>query len=253
MSQFLNVALQAVDLAKEIILKNNSQFQSLSIKPDNSVVTEIDKRIEQAAKELIKAIFPDHGFLGEELGRENMNSEYTWIIDPIDGTREFTRGLPFFSTLIALMKGDGFILGVSSAPQLNELLYAERGEGAWLNGELVHVSDRAELKKSFILGPAYKYLARTHTFDSMAKLSAAVQGTRNVGGFPGYHWVATGKAEAMLEVDTHIYDVAPFVTIIREAGGAVSDLEGNPIALDSKSFLFSNGKLHQEILSYFHL
>ena len=251
MSKFLDVALQAAELAKTIILDNRDKPYSLEIKKDNSVVTDLDKQIELEIKQLIQTHFPSHGFYGEEFGKDSVDADYIWIIDPIDGSREFARGLPFFSTFIALVKNDEFILGISSSPMLDELLYAERGKGTWLNGQQVKVSNVSNLQESFILGPAYKYLDRTNTFSSMAKLSHDVQGTRNVGAF-GYHWVASGKAEAMIEIDTLIYNVAPFVTIIREAGGTITDLTGDPIILESKTFLASNTILHKKILNYFN-
>lgn len=251
MSQFLDVALQIADQAKATLLENHLQFRTLEVKSNNSVVTELDRKIEADAKSLVLSHFPEHGFYGEELGQQALDAEYVWIIDPIDGTREFTRGLPWFATLIALMHKGEIILGLVSSPVNNEVLYAERGRGAWLNGERVKVSGRDQLETAFVLGPAYKYLDRTQTWEQMAKLAGKVQGTRNVGAYPGYHWVATGHAEAMIEVQTFIYDIAAFVPIIQEAGGKVTDLQGGPITLQSTAIVASNGVLHEDILNYF--
>ncbi|MCD8484041.1 inositol monophosphatase [Candidatus Woesebacteria bacterium] len=251
MSHYLTVALEVAQRAKTILLASQQQFKSLEVKPNNSVVTELDRQIEEEAKSIIHEHFPDHGFYGEETAREALEAEYVWIVDPIDGTREFTRGLPFFSTLVALKRGEEFIVGVSMSPRVGELIYAEKGAGAWRNGERIQVSSRSDLRTSFVVGPAYKYLQRTNSFSMMAALAEDVQGTRNVGAYPGYSWVAAGHAEAMIEVDTFIYDVAPFITIITEAGGKVTDLQGNPLSLDSTHILASNGVLHEEILEYF--
>ena len=128
-SQFLKVALEAAKNAEEIITAYyTGDTMKVELKADETPVTLADRGAEKVIRETIKQAFPDHGFLGEEYGIEEGDSPYIWIIDPIDATKNYIRKIPIFGTQIALMKGDDLILGVSNAPLLNELLYAEAGK-----------------------------------------------------------------------------------------------------------------------------
>lgn len=250
MTPLLSDAIAAVTSVQDLITSHQKKL-SISEKADHTLVTDIDIEAEKTIRDFIQKKYPSHSFLGEEFGMDQHDSEYVWVLDPIDGTREYTRGLPLFSTLLALKQGDEFILGVSNAPALNELLYAQKGEGAWKNNEKIHVSKVSTIADAYILGPGYKYLDEAQVFPQVASLAKACKGTRNVGGFWGHHWLASGKADAVLEVDTNIYDIAPFICINREAGGTFSQLNNQPITLDSTTFLASNTILHTEIQSFF--
>ena len=132
-SQFLEVALAAAKNAEEIITAYYAgDAMKVELKDDETPVTLADRGAEKVIRETIKAAFPDHGFLGEEYGTEEGDSPYVWIIDPIDATKNYIRKIPIFGTQIALMKDDDLILGVSNAPLLNELLYAEAGRWCFL-------------------------------------------------------------------------------------------------------------------------
>lgn len=141
MSDYLKVAIEAAKAAEPTILNYFSKETSIDLKEDQSPVTVADKESEQIIRGVISNAFPDHGFLGEEGNNTNSDTEYLWIIDPIDGTRNYIREIPLFATEIALMKNGELILGVSNAPALKELMYAEKGFGAYLNDELVKVSE----------------------------------------------------------------------------------------------------------------
>ena len=149
-SQFLTVALEAAKNAEEVITSYYTGEIEVELKDDETPVTHADRGAEKVIRETINQAFPDHGFLGEEYGTQEGTSPYLWIIDPIDATKNYIRKIPIFGTQIALMKGDELILGVSNAPLLNELLYAEAGGGAFLNDEPIHVSDVAQAAEAMI-------------------------------------------------------------------------------------------------------
>ena len=160
-SQFLKVALEAAKNAEDIITAYCSEdVKKIELKKDEMTVTPADREAEKAIRETIKQAFSDHGFLGKVYGTEEGKSPYLWIIDPIDNTDNYIGRGPFFATQIALMKDEEPILGISNelssplgypfSPFYNELLYAEAGSGAFLNGEPVHVSDVADLKDTIL-------------------------------------------------------------------------------------------------------
>src|SRR5688500_9800482 len=134
-SAFLETAREAADAAAEVIRHYYQRGTAVTLKADQSPVTIADVESEQTIRRIIAARYPDHGFYGEETGRSAADAEYLWLVDPIDGTKAFVRGYPFFSTQIALMHRGELVLGVSSAPVYGELVCAERGQGAWLGGE----------------------------------------------------------------------------------------------------------------------
>src|SRR5277367_3956392 len=152
----------ALDAAEKAALIARSLYQrniEIRIKADKSPVTEADVRCEMAIREIIEARFPTHGFYGEETGLHRQDAEYLWIVDPIDGTKAFVREYPMFSTQIALMRRGEILLGVSSAPVYGELGFAERGRGAYLNGNPAIVSDIAAIEAATLSSGNMKTLA----------------------------------------------------------------------------------------------
>ena len=140
MSNELKAALDAARAAAEVIRGFYQRNVKIEVKADKTPVTEADVRSEEAIRDLLTKRFPSYGFYGEETGKSDMNAESVWLVDPIDGTKSFVRECPFFSTQIALMRGGRFVLGVSMAPAYDELAWAERGSGAFLNGKRIQVS-----------------------------------------------------------------------------------------------------------------
>jgi histidinol-phosphatase len=173
-------------------------------------------------------------------------------VDPIDGTKSFVRGYPFFSTQIALLKGDDFVLGVSNAPLWGELAYAEVGDGAFLNGQPLQVSPVRELTDATLSFGNIKTLAGQRYWPALGRLIQQCNRTRGYGDFYHYHLLAAGKIELVIESDIHILDVAALGVIVHEAGGQISDLEGRPLNLTTTSILASNGCLHESVLEMLH-
>jgi histidinol-phosphatase len=250
MSAELNAALDAARAAHEVIQALYQRNRAVTLKADKSPVTEADVRAEEAIRAVLLTRFPDHGFIGEETGRDRPLSESVWLVDPIDGTKSFVRDCPFFSTQIALMRAGRLVLGVSGAQTYGELAWAQAGEGAYLNGERVHVSAIAQLESSILSVGNLKTLAASPTgWPRLGALIGRVNRLRGYGDFLHYHLLARGALEVVLESDLNILDIAALTVIVREAGGVVTDLDGADIGMASSSVLAVNAALHAAVLA----
>ena len=251
MKPFLEVGLEAVAAAEEILLKHFDTNVAFEKKSDNSPVTIADREAEAAIKQIIQKYFPDHGFYGEEEGEQNETAEYTWVIDPIDGTKSYMRGLPFFATELALVRGDEIILGISNAPILKKLLHAEKGKGTRLNGKQVNVSTIANIEDAFLCHGSLRSFIPLGQFDHLANLFGNCFAEKGFGDTWGFHYVAEGKIDGIVLAKIFYWDVAAQKIIIEEAGGKVTDMFGQPLTKDSRTVVASNGLLHDQILSFF--
>lgn len=249
MSPELETALNAARAAAEISRNYYRGSFTVATKADRSPVTQADVECEEAIRGIILERFPNHGFFGEETGKTDSKSEYLWLVDPIDGTKAFVRRYPFFSTQIALMRGGAPVLGVSSGTIFDELAWAESGQGAWLNGERLRVSDIADLQDSAVSTGNLRSLAASAGWPAFGELVATVDRIRGYGDFYHYHLLAAGKIDAVIESDVNILDIAALAVIVPEAGGVFSDLNGHPVSLETRSVLAANKYLHAEILA----
>ncbi len=251
---FLEIGLQAAKAGEEVIRHYYEGNVKVTMKEDYTPVTVADVETEKTIKDIILGAFPDHGFYGEETGKTNPDAEYTWLIDPIDGTKSFVRQYPFFSTQIALMHRDELIVGVSNGVMFNELAWASKGEGAFLNGQPIHVSDIAELRDAALsTGNIASLAADSSRWQAAAKLAQQVNRTRGYGDFYHYHLLAGGKIEIIVESDVNILDIAALSVIVTEAGGTFTDLEGQSLNLNTTSVLAtSNDVLYQKVFSIIH-
>ena len=241
----LDAAGEAAAIARALYQRNIQ----VRLKADKSPVTEADIRCETAIRALLEARFPDYGFFGEETAARGMDAENLWLVDPIDGTKAFVREYPMFSTQIALMRRGEIVLGVSSAPVYGEVAFAERGRGAYLNGQALAVSQIAELESAALSTGNLKSLAGGPQWGRYGQLVARVNRIRGYGDFLHYHLLASGKIDAVIETDVNILDIAACVAIVSEAGGCFTDLGGAPITLQSTSVLATNGRLHDAVLA----
>lgn len=250
-SQFLTIALQAAKNAEKIITSYYTTDMKVELKDDDTPVTRADTEAEKAIRRIIKQAFPDHGFLGEEYGTEKGTSPYLWIIDPIDSTKSYIRKIPIFGTQIALMKDEDLILGVSNAPLLNELIYAEKGSGAFLNHEPIQVSYVTQLADAMICHGGLNWFTEKGTFPGIYNLINDVARSRGFGDFYMHHLVASGRVEIAIEAAISFWDIAAITVIVREAGGKITDIQGQPITKDTVSLVATNGILHTTVLNYF--
>ncbi len=253
MSPELSVALEATRAAETIVMQYYRSAAKVRIKQDASPVTQADIEAEAVIANIIRARFPDHHILGEESGDLGCQSDYVWIIDPIDGTKNFIRGIPLFGIEVALTRFGETIVGVSSVPALGERLYAESGCGAFLDGEhdLVRVSDIERVADAHIsLGGLNHFLAEGET-ENVLRVASSAARLRAFGDAYAYHLVASGRCEAVLERRVRFWDIAALSLIIREAGGKCTDLQGSTIGEKTNSVVCSNGRVHAELLALY--
>jgi histidinol-phosphatase len=245
----LDAALQAAAAAGRIIRKAYQGKFRVRYKADATPVTEVDEAAELAIRKLLKKKFHGHGFYGEETGAEHVDAEYVWLVDPIDGTKAFVRGYPIFSVQVALMRRGELVLGVSHAPcwGKGETLHAVKGGGAWRGTERLRVSDVARLDKATLSTGNLATLADSPGWARLGELIPKLHRIRGYGDFLHYHWLAAGKVDAVIESDVGILDIAALAVIVREAGGAFTDLSGAPVGLGTRSVLATNGSLHDTL------
>jgi len=248
MSAELCVAMQAAYAAAEISRAYYGGNFTVKIKADMTPVTQADVECEEKIREIILDNFPDDGFFGEETARTQSNAENVWLVDPIDGTKGFVRQYPFFSTQIALMRAGELVLGVSIGTMMEELAFAERGKGAWLNDERLQVSGIDSLERATLSTGNLKTLAGSAGWKKLGEIVATVDRIRGYGDFYHYHLLAAGKIDAVIESDVNILDIAALSVIVTEAGGVFTDLSGAPPGLETTSVLAANPALHQELL-----
>ncbi|HLB96055.1 MAG TPA: inositol monophosphatase family protein [Acetobacteraceae bacterium] len=245
----LQAAIDAAQAAAAVIRSLYQRNLSITIKADQSPVTQADVLAEEAIHEVLRARFPDYGFYGEETGQHHANAESVWLVDPIDGTKSFVRDCPFFSTQIALLRAGELVLGVSSAPAYAEFAWAERGQGAYLNGAPIRVSQTAQLAQTIVSTGNLKTLARSAAqWRRFGDLIGGISRIRGYGDFVHYHLLARGALDVVIESDVNILDIAALTVIVREAGGRFTDLAGEAVGLATTSVLATNGVLHPHIL-----
>jgi len=243
----LAAAIAAAKTAGEIAMKYYRAGVEVTIKPDATPVTQADREAEQAITAILRRAFPDYGFLGEEFG-ELGPTETRWIIDPIDGTKNFVRHIPIWAVLIALEEKGEVTTGVVLNPVTGELFWARKGDGAFANGERIRVSACDRMKDATVLHADLRDLRETPHWDGFLRLSDAGYRTRGFGDYYGYGLVAQGRAEVYVEVDLKPWDVAPVKILVEEAGGRLTDFAGRP-TIYAGTVLATNGRLHAEALA----
>jgi len=196
-------------------------------KADQTPVTVADRAAERLVREAVGARFPDDGILGEEEGSLNPGAGRRWIVDPIDGTRSFVRGVPLYAVLLALEEEGEPVLGVVHFPALGETVYAAAGLGCWVNGRPARVSSVDRLEDACVITSDAKLAAHGARAEGWARLAAAADVARTWGDAYGYALVATGRAEAMVDAEMQVWDAAAVAVVVREAGGVFTDWAGS--------------------------
>jgi histidinol-phosphatase len=248
MDLFLKSALAAADAAAEEILRYYRGDFEVELKADQTPVTVADRHAEKIISGILLTAFPDHGFYGEEGGKQQADAEFLWLVDPIDGTKSFVNGYGMFSTQIALMHNGQLVLGVSSAPAAGEIAWAVRGLGAKLDGYTIAVSDKARLSDAAVSTGNIQSLARSGKWANLGKILSIANRTRGYGDYYHYHRLAAGQLDAVIESDVNILDIAALSVIVEEAGGVFTDLDGHPPGLETTSVLAAVPELHRELL-----
>ena len=214
-------------------------------------VTELDLESERLIIERVRRAFPEHTILAEEAGASGNGSRFNWLIDPLDGTTNYVHGVPAFCVSIAIECEGRLESGVIYDPIEDELFWASRGKGAFLNGDRIYVSDRSRLEES-LLGTGFSYDpdALRANLELFQKFITRAAGVRRVGSAArDLAYVASGRFDAVWEYHLKPWDVAAGMLIIEEAGGRVTDFEGGPCGPRDKKILLSNGRIHDSMLA----
>lgn len=246
----LSTALKAAEYASAIQLKGREKMLQIEKKSDRSPVTQIDKECEELIRDTILKNFPHDGFLGEETGMHNSGSSRKWIVDPLDGTRPFIRGIPTFSTLIALEDEGVPVVGVIRLPALKITCWATARGGAFKNNSAIHVSSTEILEES--MGSALGFIEKADTESGHSLFSLMKAWDYSYGFMDAFSYVcvADGSLDCAVNLLDKAWDCASAACIISEAGGSFCDIYGKR-SVHEGTIVFSNGKLEDMILSYF--
>lgn len=244
--KFKKVAIQSIKEAGRVLKKNFRKNIKVFFKKDLTPITDVDLKANEIIVKIIKKNFPSHGIVSEESGGR-FGKEFIWIIDPLDGTRNYTKGFPFFSVSLALLKEREPILGIVFNPLNGELYLAEKGEGAYLNGEKIKVNKINNLSKVI--------LSFNKGQDLEGGLRILMKIAPHIGTFRFWGSVhlemcqiALGKIEGCLVSKLAFYDAIAGAFIVKEAGGRVTDFEGRDWQINTKNILVTNGKIHNQLL-----
>jgi len=237
----------------ELIASYLKRHVGFELKGEFDLVTEADKASERLIIERLSKVFPEHSVVAEEGGGAERPSDYRWYVDPLDGTTNFAHGFPFFNVTLALERSGELVAGVIFDPLRDEMFTAERGSGAYLNGERIRVSKTSRIEESLVSTgfPSRKrhQNVNVHFFYQLSMLS---HGARRPGAAAlDLAYVACGRTDIFWEFALNPWDVAAGVLLIREAGGTCSGMHGEPLSLRGPDILADNGLLHQPTLDLF--
>lgn len=250
----LEFALELANIADAVALPRfNAADLKVSTKPDRTFVTDADTAVEAAIREHITTNLPEDGFFGEESGTLEQGSRQ-WIIDPIDGTSNFLRGVPNWATLIALAIDGKPIVGVASAPAFGKRWWGAAGLGAWMSVDggaptRLNVSEVTALEDSSLSFQSIRQWDDAGYLDALVALTRTVWRDRAYGDTWSYMLLAEGQVDIVAEFDVKPYDLAALVPIVTEAGGSFSDIEGTESAWNGSS-LATNGTLHEQVVRF---
>jgi len=248
LNELLEFAVTLARGAGDISLKYFRRAPETTRKADGSFVTIADREAEAYLRRQIAERFPDDGVLGEEEGEHNGRSGRRWIVDPIDGTFAFVHGVPLYGVLVALEIDQQPVIGVVNIPALNEIVSAATGAGCFFNGEPAHVSTKSSLSEALLLCTNFNECARRGFGPAAERLQARARSCRTWGDCYGYVLVATGRAEVMLDPVMNLWDCAPLLPILEEAGGTFTDWRGER-TVNGGNAIATNGLLFDEVLS----
>lgn len=253
MQPLLNIAIQAARQASDIIWRHVEQIDRIKVtaKLDNDFYTEVDVKAEQAIIQTIHKAYPGHGFIAEESGSYHEDADYVWIIDPLDGTRNYIRGFPFYAVSIALSVKKTVSCGVIYDPVRHECFSAERGRGARLNSHRLRVSKVSQLDQATLgSGLSMRSALTPHYLQDYQALAGQCSGIRTTGSAAlDLAYVAAGRLDGFWAYSMKAWDIAAGALIVQEAGGLVSHVNGNEDFLSHGNILAANPKIHKSLLN----
>ena len=252
LQEFLQVAIEAAQASGHVLRKYWGKISCIKEKSyAGDLVTEADQESEQLIMEILHTRFPTHGFQGEEFGIQPIvNEDFNWVVDPLDGTTNYTHQFPFVSISIGLLYRNEPILGVIYNPIFEELFHGVKGNGAYLNNSKIQVSCVSNLSRSLLAtGFAYdRNETEDNNYSEFCHLTQAAQGVRRLGSAAlDLAYVAAGRLDGYWEKGLQPWDMVAGVAIVREAGGRVTAYDLSPFALNSGRVLATNGVIHEQL------
>ena len=250
----LNVIIKACEKASKSLIRDFGEIEKLqvSVKGPADFVSSADKKVEETLISELQRSRPDYSILSEEIGEIKKNSSYRWIIDPIDGTLNFLHGIPHFAISVALEKENEIICGVIFDPIKDEIFLAEKDQGSYLNNHRLRVSKRKKFEDCLILtgGPSYKDLNKNISFDNYIKISKLANSPiRKMGSASlDMAYIAAGRADGFFQKGLSYWDIAAGIILVKEAGGIISDFDGNSNFIDDKNIIASNTNINTDLI-----
>lgn len=244
MSDELKIAIEAAKIGAQEALKFYKDELEVKIKEDNTVVTIADKASEEKIKSYITSKYHNAKFVAEESGG-NRDDDSFWIIDPIDGTRSFTRGIPSWAILISFVKDNSVVVGVCYFPVLDTILYAEKGKGAYIDGKKVSVSKIKNLKNSYLGYGSPRHFKNKKLILDLIEYSGSA---RSFDATYSSFLLTEGKLDVHVDAYAEIWDAAPFKISVEEAGGKFTNLKGEKWRFTDRGYIATNGLLHEDVL-----
>jgi len=250
LTELIHFGQRAVLRAGRLILSHFDADITVDMKEDRSPVTIADRRAEEQIREMIERELPGHGCVGEEHGQLDPGADYVWIVDPIDGTDSFIRGVPLFGTLLGLQHRGEYVLGVVGFPALGILVWGAQGLGAFEDGRPIRARPTRRLAEATLCTTSRKLIGGAGWDDAFQRLQAACLIDRGWGDCYGHFLVARGRVDLMLDVTMKPWDMAALVPILREAGATVTDLRGGPIVGADTMLSACTTELHRAALEH---
>ena len=250
----VNVLIKACRKASKTLIRDFGEIEKLqiSVKGPGDFVTMSDRKVEKIIIDELQKARPNHSILSEEIGEIKNDSEFRWIIDPIDGTANFLHGIPHFGISIGLEQNNEVICGIIYDPIKDEMFIAEKGNGSFLNNQRIRVSGRSKLKDCIIFtgGPKKSSIDRDLSMKEYEKFSSKINvPIRKMGSAAlDIAYVAAGRCDGFWQRNLNYWDVAAGIIIVKEAGGFVTDFEGNNRYVENKNILVTNSKINEEMV-----
>ena len=248
---YQNFAEECARAAGQFIIENKTKTLDIDFKGRANLVTQIDRHSEEIIVTRIQAQYPDHQILTEETPPVESNSAFKWIIDPLDGTTNYVHGFPFYAVSIGLEYDGEIVMGVVFIPETYELFSAQKGKGARLNGNPIQVSNTADLQYS-LLATGFPYELLDHFYENMSFFKSFYERSQSVrrAGAAAIDlcYTACGRFDGFWEMDLKPWDTAAGIVIVREAGGTVTDFQGNDFSIYGNKVVASNSLIHPQML-----
>jgi len=253
LSSHLETAVEIAREASDLVRDFASQKIGFELKGEHDLVTAADRASEKLIVERLRAHFPTHAIVAEEGGGQAGSSDFRWYVDPLDGTTNFAHSFPVYNVTLALEQAGELVAGVTADPTRNEIFTAERGSGAFLNGEKIHVSKVNRLEDALVVtGFPSRRRHQNLNIHFFYQLSMMSHGVRRPGAAAlDLAYVACGRLDMFWEFSLNPWDIAAGVLLIREAGGLCTDMRGEPLDIRGQHILADNGLLHDETLAVF--